>query len=252
MTDCNIIRDLLPLVHDKACSQASRALVEAHVAVCDACRAQLSELEAPAPLPPQVDAFLPPVSRLIQAKRRLMRRAALAVTAVFCALGVFVAGGVALYGEFEKERLVSWSQSLLSGADAGAAGVVRLDLSLARYARATCLFRRLDIDGEERDVAILQFTQSWARKYLDTYVGGPEEVALGLGTGLYIGKGAQKHDVAYGPEYAPEYWNPAWEYGGALSAVYYLDWPPLLNYQHASEEFIQAALEQSGQLIWEN
>jgi len=250
MTDCDIIRDLLPLYHDKACSPASRATVEAHVGACEACRAQLGELEAPAPLPP-VNPFLVPAQRMRQAKRMLTRRAALAVTAVFCALAVFVAGGVTLYGAFEKERMVPWDQSLLAGADGSAAGAVRLELSLPRYARATCLFRRVTIDGEERDIAILQLTQSWVRKYLDTYVGGPEEVALGPGTGLYISRGGQKHDVAYGPEYAPEYWNPAWKYGGELSAVYYLDWPPLLNYQHATEEFVLDALEQHGALIWE-
>jgi len=96
MTDCNIIRDLLPLVHDKACSPASRAMVEAHIDACEVCRAELEALEAPAPLPPQVNPFLPPASRLIQTKRKLMRRAALAVTAVFCALGIFVSSGVSL------------------------------------------------------------------------------------------------------------------------------------------------------------
>ena len=251
MTDCTIIHDLLPLYHDNACSPASRALIEDHVAACGACRAMLDELEAP--LPPPVNSFLPPASRLKQAKNRLVRKTALAVTAVFCAMGIFAAGGAALYGEFEKERVVPWRPYLHTGgsADTGTGLTVHLDFSLPRYARASCLFRRVVVNGQERDIAILQLTQTWARKYFDTFVGGPAEVALGAGTGLYIGKGGQRHDVAYGPEYAPEYWNPAWEYAGALSAIYYLDWPPPLNLQHASEEFVLEALEEHGTLLWE-
>ena len=260
MTNCTIIHDLLPLYQDNACSPASRALVDEHVAACGACRAMLEELEAP--LPPPVNSFLPPASRLKQAKNRLVRKTALAVTAVFCAMGIFAAGGAALYGEFEKERVLPWSQSMLAGIHFGQADIdparsnvdmsqIHLDFSLPRYARATCLFRRVTVDGQERDIAILQLTQTWARKYLDTVVGGPAEVALGAGTGLYISKGGQKHDVAYGPEYAPEYWNLRWAYPGSLAAVYYLESPAPLDLKDAPEEFVLGALEEHGTLLWE-
>jgi len=247
MTDCNIIRDLLPLYHDRACSPASRAMVEAHVAACEACRGELEALEAPAPLPP-LNAFLPPVERLREAKRKLMRRAALAVTAVFCALGVFVASGVSLYIAFEKERALPWSSLSV---DFGEADDVQIMFSPERYLRAACLFRRVTIDGQERDVAILQLTQTWTRKYLDTNLSGPEEVAMGVGTGLALGRGGQKHDVAYGPEYAPAYWDPRWTYPGSLAAVYYLDAPALLDLKDAPERSILDALERHGALIWE-
>jgi len=249
MTNCEIIRDLLPLYHDKACSQASRALVDEHVAACEACRAMLGELETP--LPPPVNSFLPSPSRLKQAKNRLVRKTALAVTAVFCAMGIFAAGGAALYGEFEKERVVPWRQSMLLGADAGSPGAVHLDLSIERYARASCLFRRVTIDGQEKDIAILQLTQSFTRKTFDTFIGGPERVAIGAGTGLTLGRGGQKHDVYYGPEYAPEYWNPAWEYAGELAAVYYLESPSPLELKDVPEASILDALEQQGTLLWE-
>ena len=47
--DCEIIRDLLPLYHDGACSQASRAAVEEHLKTCPACRAELRDMDAPLP-----------------------------------------------------------------------------------------------------------------------------------------------------------------------------------------------------------
>ena len=46
---CDIVRDLLPLVHDGVASEASRAAVQAHLAGCSACRAEWEALEADAP-----------------------------------------------------------------------------------------------------------------------------------------------------------------------------------------------------------
>jgi len=248
MTDCDIIHDLLPLYHDSACSPASRALVEGHVAACGACRAQLAALEAPVALAP-VPAFQPPIQRLRAAKNQLVRRAALAVTAIFCALGICIAAGASLYTAFERERALPWGQSLLAGAER-LDGIVRVDFTPPRYLRASCLFRRVTIDGQERDIAILQLTQSWTRKILDTSMGGPAQVTLGQGTGLVLGRGGQKHDVAYGPEYQPAYWDPRWEYPGTLSAVYYLDSPAPLDLRDAPAQAVLEALERHGQRIW--
>ena len=47
--DCEIVRDLLPLYHDGACSQASGAAVEEHLKTCPACRAELDAMDAPLP-----------------------------------------------------------------------------------------------------------------------------------------------------------------------------------------------------------
>lgn len=44
-TECEIIRDLLPLYADDACSAGSRALVEEHLLECDACRGMLIRLK---------------------------------------------------------------------------------------------------------------------------------------------------------------------------------------------------------------
>jgi len=249
MTDCDIIRDLLPLYHDKACSPASRALVDDHVASCAPCREVLTGMSAP--LPPPVNSFLPPPSRLKEAKRALTRRAALAVMSIFCALGLFIASGVALYTAFEKERVIPWSQAIPECTATRDEGI-RLAFAPERYVRASCLFRRLDVDGEERDVAILQLTQTWARKYFDTNLSGPAEVAMGTGTGLYLARGGQKHDAAYGPEYEPAYWDPRWAYPGTLTEVYYLESPSPLDLRDAPAQSVLDALARGGHLLWQD
>lgn len=42
---CDIIKDLLPLYHDKICSEKSSQLVEEHLATCEECRSELSKIE---------------------------------------------------------------------------------------------------------------------------------------------------------------------------------------------------------------
>ena len=44
--ECDVIRDLLPLYADEACSGKSRELVEEHLGECPSCREMLSELRA--------------------------------------------------------------------------------------------------------------------------------------------------------------------------------------------------------------
>ncbi|MBP0957841.1 MAG: zf-HC2 domain-containing protein [Oscillospiraceae bacterium] len=48
-TDCDIIRDLLPLYSDKVCSESSRRLVEEHCAKCEECAEQLTAMSAELP-----------------------------------------------------------------------------------------------------------------------------------------------------------------------------------------------------------
>lgn len=43
---CDIIRDLLPLYHDKVCSEKSCQLVEEHLASCADCQSELDQIHA--------------------------------------------------------------------------------------------------------------------------------------------------------------------------------------------------------------
>lgn len=44
-TNCDIIRDLLPLYAEHITSEATNALVEEHLAECEACRTELEQME---------------------------------------------------------------------------------------------------------------------------------------------------------------------------------------------------------------
>ena len=47
--DCNIVRDLMPLVLDRVASDESREAVETHIISCGECRKQYDEMKADLP-----------------------------------------------------------------------------------------------------------------------------------------------------------------------------------------------------------
>ncbi len=46
MTNCNIIRDLLPLYVDDACSEETKAMIAEHLTSCESCRKEYEDLKA--------------------------------------------------------------------------------------------------------------------------------------------------------------------------------------------------------------
>ena len=47
--DCNVIRDLMPLVLDRVASDESRGLVEEHMETCEECRKEYEKMKADMP-----------------------------------------------------------------------------------------------------------------------------------------------------------------------------------------------------------
>ena len=94
-TNCDIIRDLLPLYAERITSEATNTLVEEHLAECEACRAELERMEKPVTVrtDPQPDAPLQKIKTTLQKKS--IRAAAAAVLAVLCAVMLVVWMGTA-------------------------------------------------------------------------------------------------------------------------------------------------------------
>lgn len=94
-TNCDIIRDLLPLYAEHITSEATNALVEEHLAECEACRAELEQMEQPVAVRPeaQPDAPLRRIRAALQ--RRSIRAAIGSVLAALCALAMIFWMGTA-------------------------------------------------------------------------------------------------------------------------------------------------------------
>ena len=95
--DCNVVRDLMPLVLDRVASDESRGLVEEHMASCGECRKQYEAMKADMPEETRTEyeeeqrtivEALRAVKR--QKKKRTVRKVTL--LAVICILAVFCGG----------------------------------------------------------------------------------------------------------------------------------------------------------------
>lgn len=72
-TNCDIIRDLLPLYADHLTSEASNALVEEHLCECPDCKNELEQMQRPVPVRPEAAPAAPlrKIRRTLQTKKYL-------------------------------------------------------------------------------------------------------------------------------------------------------------------------------------
>jgi len=89
--NCGIVSDLLPLYVDGICSDESKALVEAHLAECEACRSRRENMVGQDCFVPQGSEEIKLTNGLKRMKSRLNRRMMIAVgCALAAALAVFI------------------------------------------------------------------------------------------------------------------------------------------------------------------
>ena len=83
-TNCEIIRDLLPLYADHVTSEASNALVEEHLNECPDCKKELEQMKRPVPVKYEEipDQSLRKIKRDIQ--KKIIRTVLVAVVVVLC------------------------------------------------------------------------------------------------------------------------------------------------------------------------
>ncbi len=96
MDNCGVVRDLLPLYVDGACSEDSRALVERHVAACPSCAKMLSQLQNSA-----CEESLRREAGTVLASRRWGNRA----FAMSCALAAFLCVPACVLAALEPEMM---------------------------------------------------------------------------------------------------------------------------------------------------
>lgn len=111
---CEVIRDLLPLYHDRVCSAESGRMVEEHLKVCEECGKELQMMDAQLDVRPAHTGERKAAAAASEAwrrgKRRAFRKGAAIGAAVLLALLILVSGAVL----YVRSQPVDW--------DAGACG----------------------------------------------------------------------------------------------------------------------------------
>ena len=106
---CDIVRDLLPLYHDGVCSEDSRALVDAHITSCEACRRELAGMDAA--LPPAPNAAEDTALRAVgnawdQARKRSFRKGLRISGAIFLGIALVIS---LFFAFFLPQRMIGVS-----------------------------------------------------------------------------------------------------------------------------------------------
>lgn len=97
--DCDVVRDLLPLYHDKVCSEKSKNLVEAHLSECSDCREYLQDMDEELKLGDLVEEAQP--LKKVEKRLKHMRLAAFGAGLIAAALFIFLGWmGLAKYSVF--------------------------------------------------------------------------------------------------------------------------------------------------------
>lgn len=94
-TSCDIIRDLLPLYAERITSEATNALVEEHLAECEACRAELEQMEQPVAVRAESQPDVPLQKIKTTLQKKSIRASIMAIAAVLCTVALVVWMGTA-------------------------------------------------------------------------------------------------------------------------------------------------------------
>ena len=132
MINCDVIRDLMPLYADDLLSQSSRALVEAHIAVCPECKKILDAMRSPLEPEPAEEAFMDALRKTRHKQRRRVIWVCV-LTVLACVLGWWMYMETHFYGE--TPRVVTTDKATIL------AEVPQLQLTEAELALAEPLFQ---------------------------------------------------------------------------------------------------------------
>ena len=102
MINCDVIRDLMPLYADDLLSQSSRALVEAHIAVCPECKKILDAMRSPLEPEPAEEAFMDALRKTRHKQRRRVIWVCV-LTVLACVLGWWMYMETHFYGETPRK-----------------------------------------------------------------------------------------------------------------------------------------------------
>ena len=136
---CRVIEDLLPMYHDKVCSEESTALVEEHVKSCPQCSRMLSDLSTELFVSEESVDDIQPLKKIQKEYRKLRMGWLVAVLAILVLIPM-----VLLLGNREKETAPEFTQE-----EALAVGEAFMTaLTDGDYATA---FSYCDVDAKRRE-----------------------------------------------------------------------------------------------------
>lgn len=196
MTNCNIIKDILPLYADGVVSQDTEKMVAEHLKDCEACQKELETIKKQIALP------INKATQLEEAKVLKSFKKALRNKKVIVSLASVVATLVLILGGYSLMTLVEW---YIPYDSAKMPVVITEDGSIyadfdENYACAYAFEQEsLEINGVEKHILVYHYSQSLWAKYVEPLLPKKGNVDTDAkGTMFYLGEADQLDEVYYG------------------------------------------------------
>lgn len=144
---CNVIRDLLPLYAEELASADSRAVVEAHLETCDACRAAVRSMKKP------VEVRVEDAGAMESVRREILRRRWLAMgcaVLLVCAMGCWALNWLT--------SPIYLDESVITAVQPGEQGTVTIRMDAAAAGRNTFQFELETTPDRE---TLIAWTSRW-------------------------------------------------------------------------------------------
>lgn len=152
-TNCEMVKDLLPLYVDDVASDTSRRYVEEHIATCEECKRLLEQMQSTRQLPVNSDMRKKEAESIKSVKKRIAKRICIAVfitaALVIAVVGIIVAVRHNIKHNNEINIMAIWDENGSEVFEFSADGTVEItkDLKEANLVKgnATYYFSYIDV-----------------------------------------------------------------------------------------------------------
>ena len=108
-TNCDVIRDLLPLYEDNVVSEETAQMVREHLKDCPECREELRKMRTPISLPPDEDEEA--VKRFLEHRAEIRKKQNVKIAWFLAVVGSIISAGYSIGAISLLSRVFSFSQS---------------------------------------------------------------------------------------------------------------------------------------------
>lgn len=156
--NCNIIKDILPLYVDGVVSDDTKKMVEEHLEYCEECKKEVKLMKQEIFIPAEKEA------PLIKGFKKKLRNKKLIISGLSIILTGLILFGVFSF-TFHHDKVVPYEESLIKIETQDDNMLVSHYYGVSYYSVAATHPITLKIDGKEKNVIFLYYTETFAKSH---------------------------------------------------------------------------------------
>lgn len=156
--NCNIIKDILPLYVDGVVSDDTKEMVEKHLDCCEECKKELELMKQEISIPPEKEASL------IRNFKKKLRNKKLIISGLSIMLTGLIMLGIFAF-IFHYDRIIPYTEQLIKIETQDDGMLVSHYYGVSYYSVSATHPITLEIDGKEKNVIFLYYTETLAQSH---------------------------------------------------------------------------------------